>query len=366
MKMRVLICSLVLFITLGGFNIYGQTIEKSRRVTESFKLGPDSEIEVINKYGNVHIIPWEKDSVRFDIELMVKGSKQSKVDKSFDFIEFDFKTSKYYVIAQTLFAGKSSFWSDVSDVTGAIFNSSTKTKIDYTIYLPSHVSLKVSNKYGNIYTTDHSGNIEIELSNGDLKAHHFSGKSNITIEFGNANLKRVDNGMLKINYGEMQIEKAGSLSIESKSSKFYIDEVDDLEINSRRDKFYLKKAGFIHGVTNFSLIEADVVDQRISFNMSYGDIDLKSFSDQLEGIDIKSENTDIILHFTDPKQYEMDIIVDDRTQVMYSADITNIISHQQEKGEKLIEVKCIVGNNSSQIVPVKLDSRGGTISLKLK
>ncbi len=364
--MRVLICSLVLFIALSGYNIYGQTIEKSRRVTETFKLGPDTEIEVMNKYGNIHVIPWDKDSVRFDIELMVKGTKQSRVDKSFDFIEFDFKTSKYYVIAQTLFAGKSSFWSDVSDLTGAVFNSSTKTKIDYTVYLPADVTLKLFNKYGNIYTTDHSGDIEIELSNGDLKAHHFSGKSNMTIEFGNANIKQVDDGMLKINYGELQIESAGNLSIESKSSRFFIDEVDDFDINSKRDKFYLKKVGFIYGITNFTLIEADLVDEKVSLTTKYGDVDLMSFSDNVEKININSENTDVILHFTDPKQYDMDFLIDKDTQVMYSADITNIISRQLEGGEKLIEVKCIVGNNSSQIVPVKLDSRGGTISLKLK
>ena len=127
MKMRVLICSLVVLFALQGYNIYGQTIEKSRSVTESFKITPETEIEILNKYGNIHIIPWEKDSVKFEIELMVRGTKQSKVDKSFDYVEFDFKTTKYYIIAQTLFAGKSSFWSDVSDLTGAIFNSSTKS-----------------------------------------------------------------------------------------------------------------------------------------------------------------------------------------------------------------------------------------------
>jgi hypothetical protein len=366
MKMRVLICSLVLIFTLYGYHIYGQTIEKSRRVSESFKLAPDTEVELINKYGNVHIIPWKKDSVRFDIELMVKGSKQSKVDKSFDYIEFDFKTSKYYVIAQTLFAGKSSFWSDVSDLTGAIFNSSTKTKIDYTVYLPADVTLKIKNKYGNIYTTDHTGNVDIELSNGDLKAYHFSGNINLKLEFGNATIKQIDKGMLQVNYGEIQIEEAGVIEMESKSSKFYIDEVKELEINSKRDKFYLQRVGHIHGITNFSLIEVDAIDQKVGLNTTYGDLDLKSFTNNTESIGIKSENTDIILHFTDSKVYEMEFVVDEKTQVMYSTDITDIVSSNREDDKELIDVKCTVGTDKSMVVPVKLDSRGGTISLKLK
>ena len=364
--MRVLICSLVLIYALFGYQVYGQTIEKSRKVSETFYIGADTEVEVVNKYGNIHIVPWKKDSVRFDIELLVKGSKQSKVDKSFDYIEFDFKTSKYYVIAQTLFAGKSSFWSDVSDLTGAIFNSTTKTKIDYTVYLPADVTLKLINKYGNIYTTDHTGNLEIELSNGDLKAYHLSGESKLKIEFGNANVKEIENGLIQISYGEMQIDKASRMAEESKSSKFYVEEVEELDVNSKRDKFVLDHAGYIHGITNFSTINADVVSQKVNLSTKYGDIDLKSFADSFEDLNIKSENTDIIFHFIDAKQYEMEFMLDERTQVMYSADIENIESRNLDGDEKRIEVKCIVGNNPGQVIPLTLDSKGGTISLKLK
>lgn len=367
MKMRVLICSLVLLFTqFTGFNVYGQTVEKSRNVTEVFKVADDTEIEIINKYGNIHIIPWEKDSVKFEIELLVKGTKQSKVDKSFDYIEFDFKTSKYYIVAQTLFAGKSSFWSDVSDLTGAIFNSSTKTKIDYTVYLPEDVSLKVFNKYGNIYTTDHTGKVEINLSNGDLKAHHFSGPTKITHEFGNANIKQIDNGDLLISYGEFHLDNGGEINIESKSSKFYIDEVQEIELKSRRDKFYIDVADKLDGATNFSLIELEQLNSKFNLTTKYGDIDVLSFSDEVESFAIWSNDTDLTLHFTDAKQYKLDITVNDRTEVMYSADIKNISSKEIEGEEELIKVDCIIGSNEELIIPLKINSRAGSLSLKLK
>ncbi len=365
--MKLLICSLVLqFTLLVGYNSYGQTVEKSRTVTETFKVESDTEIEIINKYGNIHLIPWEKDSVRFEIELMVKGTKQSKVDKSYDYIEFDFKTTKYYIIAQTLFAGKSSFWSDVSDLTGAIFNSSTKTKIDYTIYFPADAKIKITNKYGNIYTTDHFGELEIELSNGDLKAHHLAGKTRITHEFGNANIKLIDEGNLNISYGELQLEEAGKLSITSKSSKFYIDEVIDLNINSRRDKFYLKNVGHFHGLTNFSLVEIDELTQKFNLTAKYGDVDVKYFADEVESFKIDANDADITLHFIDNKQYKLEAKVDARTEVMYSADIKNISSKELGGEEKLIEVKCLVGNDKTTVIPVKMDVRAGSVSLKLK
>ena len=357
---------MLLFTLWNGYDSYGQTIEKSRTVTKVFEVQPDTEIEIINKYGNIHLIPWEKDSVRFEIELLVRGTKQSKVDKSFDYIEFDFKTSKYYIIAQTLFAGKSSFWSDVSDLTGAIFNSSTKTKIDYTVYFPANAKIKIANKYGNIYTTDHFGELEIELSNGDLKAHHLAGKTKITHEFGNANIKLIDNGNLNISYGELQLEKAGNLAIESKSSKFYIDEVMDIDINSRRDKFYLKTVGHVYGHTNFSLVEIDELTQKFNLTTRYGDIDVKYFADEVESFKIVANDADITLHFIDDKHYKLDAKVDGRTEVMYSAEIKNITTKDLGGDEKLIEVKCLIGNDKPHTIPVKMNVRGGRISLKLK
>jgi len=367
MKMRLLICSLVLLFTLwNGYNSYGQTIEKSRTVTKVFEVQPDTEIEIINKYGNIHLIPWEKDSVKFEIELLVRGTKESKVDKSFDYIEFDFKTSKYYIIAQTLFAGKSSFWSDVSDLTGAIFNSSTKTKIDYTVYFPDDIKLKVINKYGNIYTTDHHGELEIELSNGDLKAHHLSGRTKLTHEFGDANIKQIDDGELNISYGELNLENAENLTIESKSSKFYIDDVMDLEINSRRDKFYLKTVGHVYGHTNFSLVEIDELTQKFSLTTKYGDVDVKSFSDEVESFKIDASDADITLHFTDNKKYIVGAKVNSQTAVMYSAEIKNITSKKLDGEENLIDVKCVVGTDKSRTIPIKMNVSGGSVSLKLK
>ncbi len=307
-----------------------------------------------------------KDSVRFEVEIMVKGNKQSKVDKSFDYIEVDFKTSKYYVIAQTLFAGKSSFWSDVSDLTGAIFSSSTKTKIDYTIYFPVNAKLKIMNKYGNIYTTDHKGPIEIDLSNGDLKAHHFSGKTKIKTEFGDSDIEIIDNGRLDISYGEFHLEEGGQIEMVSKSSKIYMPVVDQLSIDSKRDKVYLKNVKDISGTTYFSTIELDQLNKKLVLSTKYGDIDIRSFSDGVESVNLKSVNTDVTLHFPDEKHYKMDIVVDEKTEVMYSADIKNITSKEISGDEKLIQVKCEIGSVKNKTVPLDIDCRAGTLSLKLK
>lgn len=365
MKQRSIVFSLALSFSLFACILAnGQTVEKSRKLSKSFLLGSSTEIEIYNKYGNIHLVTWEKDSVHFDIELSVKGPKQSKVDKTFDFIDFDFQSTKYYVIAQTNFEG-SSFWNDVGDLTGTIFSSNTKTKIDYTVYLPKKATLKVVNKYGNIYTTDHTGELTIELSNGDLKAHHLSGKTNIKTDFGNCNIHQIDDGKLNINYGEFYLEESKKLNIQSKSAEIHLTEVELLEIDSKRDKYLITHLGEIKGTTYFSRINIDELSQILSLSTKYGDIDIDKFSDDLNSFDLKSINSDVILHFTDNKQYTLDMTVNEETKVYYSADITDIKTKNLEE-EKQIKVNCTIGSNTKQIILLNLFSEGGSLSLKLK
>ncbi|MCF6171515.1 MAG: hypothetical protein L3J66_11110 [Bacteroidales bacterium] len=366
MKQYSLVVSLALFFgVLSGISVFGQTIEKSKKLNKSFPVGSDTEIEISNKYGNIHLVPWEKDSVRFEIELMVKGTKQSKVDKTFNFIDFEFQSTKYYVIAQTVFEGNS-FWNDVSDLTGTVFSGSTKTKINYTVYLPAGASLKVVNKYGNIYTTDHTGKVSIELSNGDLKAHHLSGNTTIKTEFANTDIKKIEDGRLNISYGEFDLEAGTTLKIESKSSIFRFNEVGELQMDSKRDKYFIESLNTVRGTAYFSRIEIEQIAELLDFSTKYGDVEIMRFSDELQTFNLKTINTDVSLHFTGDNQYNLEIVVDGQTEVSYSSGINNIKSNDIEGAEKLIGVNCVIGDNKQQLIPLTIDSRAGSLSLKLK
>ncbi len=366
MKQSRLVFSMVLLFSLfAGTLVLGQTVEKSKKFSRSFLLGENTEIEISNKYGNIHFVTWEKDSVRFEIDLSVKGPKQSKVDKTFDFIDFEFQSTKYYIIAKTVFEGNS-FWNDVSDLTGTIFSSNTKTKINYTVYLPAGAPLKVVNKYGNIYTTDHTGEVNIELSNGDLKAHHLSGKTSIKTDFVNSTIHQIDDGRLNINYGEFYLEEGTNLNIESKSSEMHFQDIDELKLDSKRDKYFVENIGSIRGSTYFSRIDINKARKLFDLNTKYGDVDVKAFSDEFTSFNIKTHDSDITLHFTDDKQYNLDIIVDNETQIYYSSEIKNIKSTELKDEENLIQVDCIVGNNTQKTIPLKINSRAGSLSLKRK
>ncbi len=365
MKQSKFLFSLVLLFSLIAGVMQAQTFEKSKRLSRSFPVGSDTEVEMFNKYGNVHIVTWEKDSVRFDINLMVKGAKQAKVDKTFSLIDFDFESTKYYIITKTVFEGNS-FWNDVTDIGSSFFGSNTKTKVDYTVYLPENIKLKLTNKYGSVYLADYSGKLFVNISNGDFKAHDLTGQTTIVSEFGNCDVGKVKHGNLTVSYGDFYLEEAGYLKIKGKSSSFHLSKVDELEMDSKRDKFFIDELAVLRGSAYFSRIELGIIDEVLDLSTKYGDLQIKSFGDKCDFFKLKTDDTDVTLHFTDSKQYKLSILANDETKIYYASTITNIKSQKIDDDKNLIRVDCVVGNNDKLTVPINIESVAGSLSLKRK
>ncbi len=48
-------------------------------------------------------------------------------------------------------------------------------EINYMVYVPAHMDVVLNNKFGDIYMDDLDGQVDIELSNGVLKANRLEG-----------------------------------------------------------------------------------------------------------------------------------------------------------------------------------------------
>ncbi|HRZ77672.1 MAG TPA: hypothetical protein P5248_09915 [Bacteroidales bacterium] len=76
--MRSDIIRIVLILLLAPALIVQGQSQRSRRVVKSFKAFENTSVQVVNKYGNVHLVPWEKDSVRLEVQLNISGSKDPR------------------------------------------------------------------------------------------------------------------------------------------------------------------------------------------------------------------------------------------------------------------------------------------------
>lgn len=355
---------LSLFVLLTAIS-YGQVFEKSKSLSRSFSIEKSTEIEISNKYGDINIVNWEKDSVKFDVDIKVITNKESKLNSTFDYIDVNFNATKHYVIAETSFEGQGSFWSDVKDLAGTVFNSSTKTSINYTIYLPQTAVLIIENKYGNIYFTDYAGKLNISLSNGDIKAHNLLGYSDMTLRFCNANISTLAKGKVDIGYySEMHVKYSKDIDIKSRSSKIYVRNYEELKFNSIRDHIYLGKGNIIHGKFDFTHLETDELKTEFNVETKYGEFIVNELGDMKKGINIYAESTQFEFYKTPSRGIKFDITYNENAGLFFDDEIKAKQSKPATDNEKLVVTKGYLSNNSADAVVIKAMLMSADLKIK--
>ncbi len=297
-----------------------QVYKKNKTVLKEYKVNENCDVQLSNKYGNINIISWDKDSVKIIINLNVETKSQGKTDKIFSYIDFDFTNTEYYIIAKTCFKENTgTFWNDVSDMANVIFSSGNNVEIEYEVYMPAKANLKIDNKFGNIYTTDLSGNIDILLSNGDFKANNLSGKVKIDLKFGNCVVNKLSSAKLLLGYSELELRNCGNADINSKSSKISIDKIDELKItDSKRDKYYLDFVKVLNGNSTFSYIYLTRLCDELTFAMKYGGLSVESLANTFKIMDVNADYTDVTVSLNKSLTCNVDVLHNKKTGINFS------------------------------------------------
>ena len=98
-KYKIITLAVTLILVIPSF-VSAQFTE-TKQVNKRFKLTPETQVEITNKYGKIKINTWEKDSIIFDIKIRVEDKKLSRLEKLVSEVDFDFVNSEHYVTART-------------------------------------------------------------------------------------------------------------------------------------------------------------------------------------------------------------------------------------------------------------------------
>ncbi|MFO7658152.1 MAG: hypothetical protein R6W78_13920 [Bacteroidales bacterium] len=299
--------------------------EYTKRIEKSYKVNNSTTVDVINKYGKIHVVTWEKDSVRFDIRLKIKASSDSRLNKLKNTIDFDFTGTEYYVVAKTRIGTNSgAIFSDLADIAGSLMPSDNKVTIDYIVMMPRHINLKLENKFGDVYIDDLDGNIRLTLSNGELKANELTGNTIISLSSADAVINSVKDGKISVSYSNFHVKTVDKLIIDSRSSVINIEKAGFLKITSRRDKFHLPEISELYGESYFSNFTLHNLQKEMNFNLKYGNLSVEEISRGFSFIQVVSEYTDLDLVFARGATYEIDITHHNDVIFNYPMQLANL------------------------------------------
>ncbi|MFK5856447.1 MAG: hypothetical protein QM503_09980 [Bacteroidota bacterium] len=354
--------TVTILLLLISISVSSQSFTKEDTIRRSFALEENTEIEITNKYGDITIENWDKDSIRIEIVYKVTSNKKPKLDPIYDAINFDFKANKYYVNVKTVFEGRGSFWFDVSEIANNLFAAGTYTSIDYIIYVPANQHLNINLKYGSVYMTNHTGYFNLSISNGNLKAHSLSGETKLNIDYGDAVVKNFTEAFVKLRYGTLDAQYAKKLSLTGQSSEFDLGIVDELIIDSKRDRVSIEEVNTISGTTYFTKLTIGEITGKLELSTKYGSFKLQTISKNVSNVQISTYNTSVNLFFQKGNNYRISLTSDNKAEVAYSAKLGEF--EVSELPNKLKSAVCIYGSENMSI-PVNIDIKSGLLTLKV-
>jgi len=344
-------------------SLSAQSDSETRSFYRTIPVGKESSLEVSNKYGTIHVTPWNKDSASIRAEVIAYASNKSKLNKMFDGITINITDTKYVIRAHTEFTQNiSMLFESFKGITSKLISYDSRVEINYYINAPDYLNLNIENKYGDVYMESNTGNFSLSVSNGSFKANSLGEGSLITLAFCDATINSLISGKINASFSEMSIGKTKDISINSTSSKYNIRDAGIIRLESRRDKYYIDNIEKLEGSSYFTDFNVSSLKKKLDLTTKYGSINADLIEKDFEAININSGYSDISLEFDPGSSYNFDIRHINAFVVLPDKD-TKTEKKALNEDKKEYMTYGTVGKNPGS-VKVKIDATRGNIYIK--
>lgn len=310
---RVIVLALLGLVAMSFQFFETLSIEKTKTIEKTFGMDADDYLEVHNKYGGVNIQTWDRQEVKFVINIIVKAATEKRVDEMMELIKIDFSESSNRVSAETNIES-SGFWG---------WGNNTKYEINYEILMPQNAYIKMSNKYGNTNIASMLRDIDADIKYGNIDLEAQQVDVDLDLKYGNGNLKSakeldaeikysnftcgvVKRIELESGYSQIDIRESDVLICESKYSGIKVGRVVDLVNEGKYDDIEIQQVGNITINSGYTDVLIEKLFQSLNIEHRYGDLDVREVDSGVTKIDIDVKYTDVTIN-TSNVGYTLDL-----------------------------------------------------------
>jgi hypothetical protein len=287
--------------------VHSQFNEK-RSYNKSLHVNKEMSLEVNNKYGTIHITPWNKDSVSVRVEVEANSSSLDRLHKMFNGININITGSSFQIRAESEFNQNIDIlFETFKGMTSKLIPYESRLQINYFISAPEYLDMQITNKYGDVYMENNTGKFSLSLSNGNFKANSLDESCQIELTFCDATINKIKKGYINASFSDVEIGESQEIKISSISSKFDLKKIGKLDAESRRDKFYIGTASEVKGNSYFTDYRIGELEKEIDIVAKYGNLNAENIMKGLDFININSSYSDISLTFDPAASYNLDI-----------------------------------------------------------
>ncbi|MCG1036861.1 hypothetical protein [Polaribacter sargassicola] len=331
--------------------------EKNKVIKKVFSVNPNATVSLNNKYGNLNITTWDKNSVEIAVTITVQGDDLDDVKDKISGIDVIFNANKSFVEAETIIESNKSSWT-------SWFKSSKNInyKINYDVKMPKTNSVDLDNDYGNIYLDNLDGKANIDCEYGKIAIGNLNATSNvINLDYSNSStIHYIKKGTINIDYSKLTVDISENIKAVADYSTLKFDKTETIDFNCDYGSISIEEAIDIKGNSDYLTMRFGTVKKNLLINTDYGSISVKNLVKDFENVDINSEYASIRIN-VDPAVV-FDFVID----LQYAGfsrnnDKIDFYKNISKATSKYFEGKFGKGNTKSKMV---INSQYGGVSIK--
>ncbi|BDX39544.1 hypothetical protein CYCD_28990 [Tenuifilaceae bacterium CYCD] len=301
----------VLSVTLAFLLMFSCAFAAKGRLNKvfdrEFSVNESTKLFIQNKYGQVNVENWDKNTISIHVEVKVDKPDDEKAKIMLDAIDVEFSESDNVVSAITKFN------EDLMKSHKRLFSSisNDEMSIDYMIKMPKNIEVELNNKYGDIFINELSGKVIVNLKYGNIRVNKLErgdaeNLNTLVIGYGNANLGDVNWLKVEIKYGNLKIDQARAIVLLSKYSKINVDKVNSVVVDSKYDNYVLGPISNIIGESGYTTFNIAGLSKKLNLTCKYGDVKIKSVADNFESIVFNGAYTGLKAGVSNNASYNID------------------------------------------------------------
>lgn len=356
-RISLLRISVVLTLIIISFQSISSQEKIGKEVHESFSVGNNTNLQIENKYGNIDIRNWDKNSIDVLVQIKLFNASDKKAAELLEMININTYTEGDKIVFIT------EFDDNISKGLTHFNDGDKKFEVNYIVNMPHTVPINLNNKYGNIFIDKLSSVSVIEVKYGKLKANNIASvqKDPMTeINLGYAEGIIESCSWLKINikYSKIEIAESKALIFVSKYSKIFIDRGSSIVTESKYDAYEVGAIANFVTEAEYSNFKFKSIGKKLHTETSYSEIKVGYMPASFELVKIVNRYGSYNIGIEDGASYQIfglakygNIIFPDNSRVNRFQETTEL------------KVDGQVGSNANSKSKVDIDTKYGTVKL---
>ncbi len=267
------------FLILMTCVVFGQN-KVSKEIKEMASLSNDGQLYIENKYGDIFIDGWSRETIEITVEIEAKGRNLEKAKDLLNRINPEIETSGNIVIVKSHISKREQgFFNKYIRKVDAFNAEKTNTSINYRIYMPKHAEIEVINKYGDVVITNWNSTLKADVEHGDLRLTDAIDKSNISIKYGHLKASKLDNTSINAKSATLTVTTSDKLKLDSNGSEIRFEEIGSLELISNKDNIDIAQVDKVFGNVKYSSIALDSLSSRANLDLHLAELRVRKCSE---------------------------------------------------------------------------------------